>query len=148
MERMSSCFPRTNNYFPHLIIKGYLYCFIVDASTFYLHCLTVGTCFSARGILSENVIAFSSDNCSLMKGRHNSVLTRIKAVQPHALDIGCICHLANMCCQQRSEAVSSAGRCAAHRRLLSLQSQCKTQGAVSLVLGLLRHRTAEDSQTR
>ena len=35
-----------------------------------------------------------------MKGCHNSVLTRIKDVQPHVLDIGCICHLANLCCQQ------------------------------------------------
>ena len=68
-------FPWTNN------------CFNVDASTFYLHCLTVGTCFSAREISWENVIAFSSDNCSVMKGRHNSVLTRIKAVQPQVLDI-------------------------------------------------------------
>ena len=75
-------------------------CFNIDASTFYLHCLTVGTCFSAREIPWENVIAFSSDNCSVMKGRHNSVLTRIKNVQPHVLDIGCICHLANLCCQQ------------------------------------------------
>ena len=45
-----------------------------------------------------NLIAFSSDNCSVMKGRHNSVLSRIRNVQPEVLDIGCICHLANLCC--------------------------------------------------
>ena len=86
--RRSSCFPQTNN------------CFNVDSSTFYLPSLTVGTRFSGREIPWENVIAFSSHNCSVMKGRHNSVLTRIKDVQPHVLDIGCICHLAKLCCQQ------------------------------------------------
>ncbi|KAI0212984.1 hypothetical protein LSAT2_002036, partial [Lamellibrachia satsuma] len=35
-----------------------------------------------------------------MKGRHNSVLSRIKNLQPNILDIGCICHLANLCCVQ------------------------------------------------
>ena len=33
-----------------------------------------------------------------MKGRHNSVLSRIRNVQPEALDVDCICHLANLCC--------------------------------------------------
>jgi len=28
-----------------------------------------------------------------MKGRHNSVLSRIRNVQPEVLDIGCICHI-------------------------------------------------------
>ena len=54
--------------------------------------------FSSREIPWKNVIAFASDNCSVMKGRHNSVLSRIKKVQPNVLDIGCICHLANLCC--------------------------------------------------
>ena len=63
-------------------------------------CWPVESSFSARGIPWENVMAFSSDDCSVMKGCHNSVQTKIKAVQPQVLDIGCICHLANMCCQQ------------------------------------------------
>ena len=54
--------------------------------------------FSTRGIPWSNLIAFSSDNCSVMRGRHNSVLSRIKNVQPDVLDIGSICHLANLCC--------------------------------------------------
>jgi len=33
-----------------------------------------------------------------MKGRHNSVLSRIRNVQPEVLDIGCICHLASLSC--------------------------------------------------
>ena len=47
-----------------------------------------------------NMVAFASDNCSVMKGCHNSVLSRIKEVQPNVLDIRCICHLANLCCVQ------------------------------------------------
>lgn len=45
-----------------------------------------------------NVVAFTSDNCNVMKGTNNSVLSRIKAVQPDVFDVGCICHLANLCC--------------------------------------------------
>ena len=54
--------------------------------------------FSAREIPWSNLIAFSSDNCSVMKGKHNSVLSRIRNIQPDVLDIGCISHLANLCC--------------------------------------------------
>ena len=116
-----------------IIICPIINCFNVDVSTFYLHCLTLATCFSAREIPWGNVIAFSCDNCSVMKGRHNSVLTRIRAVQPHVLDIECICHLANLCCQQGVK---------------QLRSQCETQGAVSRVFGLLRRGTTEDTETR
>lgn len=34
-----------------------------------------------------------------MKGRKNSVISRIMEAQPHVMDIGCICHLANLCCK-------------------------------------------------
>jgi len=44
-------------------------------------------------------MGFSSDNCSTMKGRKNSVLSRVMETQPDVMDIGCICHLANLCCQ-------------------------------------------------
>ncbi|XP_078315534.1 SCAN domain-containing protein 3-like [Crassostrea virginica] len=53
-----------------------------------------------RDIPWANVLAYSSDNCSTMKGKKNSVLSRVKEAQPHVMDIGCIiCHLANLCCQ-------------------------------------------------
>lgn len=45
-----------------------------------------------------NVVAFTSDNCNVMKGTNNSVFSRIKAVQPDVFDVGCICHLPNLCC--------------------------------------------------
>ncbi|XP_028298719.1 uncharacterized protein LOC114461079 [Gouania willdenowi] len=49
-----------------------------------------------RGIPWENLIAFNSDNASVMKGRHNSVLSRLKISQPHVQDLGCICHLVQL----------------------------------------------------
>lgn len=44
----------------------------------------------------ENLIAFNSDNPNVMKGRHNSVISRLKTSQPHVQDLGCICHLAQL----------------------------------------------------
>ncbi|XP_047236692.1 uncharacterized protein LOC124877498 [Girardinichthys multiradiatus] len=49
-----------------------------------------------RGIPGENLIAFNSDNASVMKGRHNSVISRLKQNQPHVQDLSCICHLAQL----------------------------------------------------
>ena len=51
------------------------------------------SCISAA-TQSQNEIVLSK-----LEG-DNSVLTRIKAVQPHVRDIRCICHVANLCCQQ------------------------------------------------
>ncbi|KAJ7996409.1 hypothetical protein DPEC_G00236780 [Dallia pectoralis] len=31
-----------------------------------------------------------------MKGRHNSVISRLKTSQPHVQDLGCICHLVQL----------------------------------------------------
>ncbi|XP_061162630.1 uncharacterized protein LOC133171854 [Saccostrea echinata] len=53
--------------------------------------------FINNNIPWENLIAFSSDNCNVMMGKKNSVMTKIKEMQPHVFDIGCICHLANLC---------------------------------------------------
>jgi hypothetical protein len=52
--------------------------------------------FSERNIEWQKVVAFNSDNASVMKGRHNSVASRIKAVQPGLIDVGCICHLVQL----------------------------------------------------
>ncbi|XP_048853244.1 uncharacterized protein LOC125721411 [Brienomyrus brachyistius] len=49
-----------------------------------------------RGIPWENLIAFNSDNASVMKGQHNSVISRLKTSQPHIQDLGCICHLVQL----------------------------------------------------
>ncbi|CAL8327697.1 unnamed protein product [Gadus morhua 'NCC'] len=54
------------------------------------------TVLSERNIEWQKVVAFNSDNASVMKGRHNSVASRIKAVQPGLIDVGCICHLVQL----------------------------------------------------
>ncbi|XP_053089559.1 uncharacterized protein LOC117597029 [Pangasianodon hypophthalmus] len=51
---------------------------------------------SKRGIPWENVIAFNSDNARVMKGRHNSVISRLRGSQPNVQDLGCICHLVQL----------------------------------------------------
>ncbi|KAK1895985.1 Protein FAM200B [Dissostichus eleginoides] len=51
---------------------------------------------SERNINWNNLVAFNSDNASVMKGRHNSVASRIKELQPGLVDIGCICHLVQL----------------------------------------------------
>ena len=42
-------------------------------------------------------MGFSSDNCNVMIGRNNSVLTRVRAMNENVFDMGCVCHLANIC---------------------------------------------------
>ncbi|XP_060125518.1 uncharacterized protein LOC118081198 [Zootoca vivipara] len=49
-----------------------------------------------RGIPWENLIAFNSDNASVMKGKHDSVISRLKTSQPHVQDLGCICYLVQL----------------------------------------------------
>lgn len=51
---------------------------------------------SDRKIDWKNVVAFNSDNASVMKGKHNSVVSRIKDMQPSLIDMGCICHLVQL----------------------------------------------------
>ena len=55
--------------------------------------------FRDREIPWKNVIGYGSDNASVMVGKNNSVLSRIREVQPNVYDLGCICHLANTCVQ-------------------------------------------------
>ena len=53
--------------------------------------------FEAKGIPWKNVVAFISDNCNTMVGKRNSVVTKIKENNSAVFDIGCVCHLANLC---------------------------------------------------
>jgi hypothetical protein len=43
----------------------------------------------------ENVVAFNSDNCSVVKGAKKGLIAKIRSKQPNIIDVGCICHLAN-----------------------------------------------------
>lgn len=49
-----------------------------------------------HGIPWSNLIAMNSDSASVMKGHHNSVISRLRASQPHVQDLACICHLVQM----------------------------------------------------
>ena len=53
--------------------------------------------FEAKGIPWKKVVAFISDNCNTMVGKRNSVVTKIKEKRSAVFDIGCVCHLANLC---------------------------------------------------
>jgi hypothetical protein len=41
-----------------------------------------------------------------MVGKKNSVLSRIRLQNPDVIDLGCVCHLANICCQGGIKALS------------------------------------------
>ena len=51
----------------------------------------------SRNIPWCNMIAFNSDTANVMFGKKNSVVSRLKQVQPFLIDLGCICHLQNLC---------------------------------------------------
>jgi hypothetical protein len=42
-------------------------------------------------------MSFESDNCNVMKGGNKGVIPQIRAKQPTVIDLGCICHLTNLC---------------------------------------------------
>ena len=50
-----------------------------------------------RKISWNNMIAFNGDTANVMFGRNNSVVSRLKQVQPRLIDLGCICHLESLC---------------------------------------------------
>uniref|UniRef100_H2ZUA5 HAT C-terminal dimerisation domain-containing protein n=1 Tax=Latimeria chalumnae TaxID=7897 RepID=H2ZUA5_LATCH len=52
--------------------------------------------FRKSGISWNNVVAYNSDNASVVKGRKNSVYSRSVQRQPNVMDMGCICHLVNL----------------------------------------------------
>ena len=51
----------------------------------------------SRSIPWCNMIAFNSDTANVMFGKKNSVVSRLKEVQPLLIDLGCICHLESLC---------------------------------------------------
>lgn len=52
--------------------------------------------YRKRGIPWSNLVSFNSDNCSAMKGHRNGVIAKLREKVPGVIDIGCICHLANL----------------------------------------------------
>ena len=50
-----------------------------------------------RKIPRSNLIRYTSDTASVMVGKNNSLLSRIKQKQPKIFSLGCTCHLAALC---------------------------------------------------
>ena len=42
-------------------------------------------------------MSFESDNCNVMKGKHKGVIALIRKKNASVMDLGCICHLTNLC---------------------------------------------------
>ena len=57
----------------------------------------LNTVMEEHDIPWENVVGYASDTANVMVGAHNSVLSRVRAKQPHVFSLGCLCHLANLC---------------------------------------------------
>lgn len=57
----------------------------------------INEALSSRKIPWSNIVAFESDTTNVMVGKHNSVLSRVKTMQPNIFSQGCVCHLANLC---------------------------------------------------
>ena len=53
--------------------------------------------FAKDGIPWNNLVGFGSDGASVMLGSRNSVLSRLRSVQPHLWHTHCICHVAHLC---------------------------------------------------
>ena len=54
----------------------------------------------------SNCIAFSSDNASVMMGKHNSIYKRISELSPHVYPVGCACHLTHLCASKAAKELS------------------------------------------
>ena len=48
---------------------------------------------------SETLLAYCSDGANVMCGRHNSVLTRLKDIQPNIWSLHCTCHAIHLCAE-------------------------------------------------
>lgn len=59
-----------------------------------------------KGIEWSNCIGFSSDNCNVMIGKNNSVLSRVKAQAPYIYSVGCPSHLVNICAKTAAKELS------------------------------------------
>ena len=55
----------------------------------------------------ERLVGTSTDGCNVMRGKHNSVLTRLVRAQPDLFSIHCVCHAVHLCasdaCSQLSD---------------------------------------------
>lgn len=57
----------------------------------------INTSLEEKGLKWSNCVGFSSDNCNVMIGKTNSVLSRVKQQAPYIYSAGCPSHLINIC---------------------------------------------------
>ena len=53
--------------------------------------------FEVEAIPYSNMVGFGSDGASVMLGKNNSVVTRLKNKQPNLFHLHCLCHVAHLC---------------------------------------------------
>ena len=61
------------------------------------------TVLSLHGIPWENCVGVGVDNTSVNFGRHNSIMTKIHAINPNVYFMGCPCHIAHNTANAASE---------------------------------------------
>ena len=57
----------------------------------------MNTALEERSIPWTNAIGFASDSASVMVGKRNSVLSRVRERNPDVFSLGCMCHLTALC---------------------------------------------------
>ena len=53
----------------------------------------------------QRLVGLCTDGANVMRGSHNSVLTRVQQAQPHVFALHCTCHVANLCAQAACDAL-------------------------------------------
>ena len=79
------------------VVVRFLDCPICNIATGETLFQALETALQSRSIPWQNVIGFASDSASVMVGKQNSVLSRVRECQPKVFSLGCMCHLAALC---------------------------------------------------
>ena len=79
------------------VVVRFLDCPVVNIATGETLFEAINKILEDRAIPWENVIGFGSDSASVMVGRRNSVLSRVRRQNPEVFSLGCVCHLAALC---------------------------------------------------
>ena len=81
----------------HKVVVRFLDCPVCNIATGETLFQALEETLQSRSIPWQNVIGFASDSASVMVGRKNSVLSRVREQQPDVFSLGCMCHLAALC---------------------------------------------------
>ena len=79
------------------VIVRFLDCPVCNIATGESLFQALETTLQSQSIPWKNVIGFASDSASVMVGKRNSVLSRVRECQPDVFSLGCMCHLAALC---------------------------------------------------